>query len=113
MDRLSESREFRSFKEFSNYIGKLIFITCVSVSAIVLLLVVLDAPFLIEPNKSLFSPDLDNVVAPNHKYWLNLLLSLLVFPVVAFVYYKSFSVRKLSFKPEFKLWMAVFSSSSA
>lgn len=108
MDRLSESIEFRSFKEFSNYIGKLIFITCVSVSTIVLLLVVLDAPFLIEPNKSLFSPDLDKVVAPNHKYWLNLLLSLLVFPVVAFVYYKSFSVRKLSFKPEFKLWMAVF-----
>lgn len=108
MYRPSASKEFGSFKEFTNYIGKLIFTICASVSAIVLLLVFVDVPLLIEPNKSLFSPDLGKVVAPNHKYWLNLLLSLLVFPTVAFVYYKSFSVQTLSFKPEFKLWMAIF-----
>lgn len=99
---------FESIKDFSTYTGICVLITALMFSLVAGLFVYLDLPMFIEPNKIWFSPDIQKVTAPEHKYWLNLFWNLAAIPFVIFIYLRSFSVKNLHFKPEFKVWMALF-----
>lgn len=99
---------FDSLRDFSTYIATCVLITALVYSVLALLLVSLKVPMFLEPNKLWFSPDLQKVAAPEHKYWLNLFWNLTAIPFVAFIYIRSFAVRDIHFKPQFKIWMALF-----
>lgn len=99
---------FSSLKDFSTYTGVCVMLTALMFSAVTVLLTLVDVPMFIEPNKSWFSPDIQKVIAPEHKYWLNLFWNLAAIPFVLFIYLRSFAVKNLHFKAEFKVWMALF-----
>ncbi|NVK01288.1 MAG: hypothetical protein HWE12_07070 [Oceanospirillaceae bacterium] len=102
------SRTFESIRDFGNYISICVLVIAAFSSLLVVVLTLFDVPMFIEPNKSWFSPDIHKVSAPEHKYWLNLLWNLGAIPFVMFFYIRSFAVRDLKMKPEYKLWMALF-----